>query len=263
MGRLQAFPILTWKEEFKLAEKIGFELIEWVLDSKTLHQNPIFDPEGRKEISLLKNKHNIDIPSICCDCLMDTSLTSVEKSIRSKATGYLLNLIDVCSKLNIKYIELPLVGDSEVKTNKSIIYLSSLINEIAPLLDKTDTFILLELNLEPKKVFQLLRELDSDRVLINYDTGNSAYWGFNPEEEIPLYGDYIANIHIKDCTQPDYSVYLGTGDVDFNNIFKLLKESRYRGDFILQASREKEDYLAAKEFFNFTDKFIKEYLNEI
>ena len=31
-GRIQAFPWPYWKEEFKVAEQLGIDLIEWTLD---------------------------------------------------------------------------------------------------------------------------------------------------------------------------------------------------------------------------------------
>lgn len=260
-GKIQAFPAATWREEFEYAEKIGFNLIEWVLDSDSIKQNPIFYSEGRKEILFLKDKHGIDITSICCDYFMDVPLTSIKQSVRKEAKNCLIELIKICGKLNIKFIELPLVGQAEIKTKQSVFYLSTLLEEIKPLLEEADIFILLELNLDPEAIINLLRKLNSTRVLINYDTGNSAYWGFNPVNEIPLYGEYIANVHIKDCTKPDYSVFLGKGDVDFQKVFELLEEIDYQGDFILQTSREEEDYLAAKDFYDFTNNLIKEYLS--
>jgi len=74
-----------------------------------------------------------------------------------------------------------------------------------------------------------MQECDSDRILINYDTGNSAYWGYNPDEEIRTYGKQIGNIHIKDVTLKDYSVPLGHGEVNFDQIFGLLKRGGLSG----------------------------------
>jgi L-ribulose-5-phosphate 3-epimerase len=48
-GKIQSFPKDTWREEFHLAKKIGFDLIEWVLDDD-LTSNPIIDKEKLIEI---------------------------------------------------------------------------------------------------------------------------------------------------------------------------------------------------------------------
>ena len=107
---------------------------------------------------------------------------------------------------------------------------------------------------------QFLNRIESDRIEVNYDTGNSAYWGYEAETEIKLYGEKIGNIHIKDCTPEDYSVPLGQGNVDFDLSFQKFKEINYQGDFILQTVRTNNDIKSAKEFRAFTLSYISKYL---
>lgn len=260
-GKIQDFPSKTWKEEFQLAQEIGFEVIEWVIVADSLDKNPVFNISGRKEIKSLQAEFNIDVQSVCCDCFMDMPLNSSEKAIREKAKSILLDLINVSPELRIKFIEIPLVGNAEIKTEGDKLLLKELFQEIIPILEKLDLFILLELSLNPFGINDFLTDINSKRILINYDTGNSAYWGYKPNEEIPLYGKYIANVHIKDCTPRDYTVPLGTGNVDFNYVFKLLKDASYNGDFILQAARGKNDYLTAENFYKFTKLLTDQYFN--
>ena len=89
--------------------------------------------------------------------------------------------------------------------------------------------------------------------------GNSAYWGFDPRDELKRYGHRIGNIHIKDCTPQDYSVPLGNGDVDFDLIFGLLQKIDYKGDFILQTARGDDDLLLAEQYYKFTNQYVQEY----
>ena len=60
-----------WKNEFKVAQDLGFELIEWIVDSKN---NPIFDNDGIHEILKLSEKHEVKINSLCGDYFMDNFL---------------------------------------------------------------------------------------------------------------------------------------------------------------------------------------------
>jgi L-ribulose-5-phosphate 3-epimerase len=259
-GKVQAFPALLWREEFDLAKKIGFELIEWVLDLTHVYKNPIFSITGRDEILKLQKDYGIEISSICCDCFMDYPLGSDNKKIRFESQGLLLELIRVCADIGIRYIELPLIGNAEIKHEEKAEILINLLNDLVPLLDQKKVYLLLETNLNPKENSEILKRMPSDYILINYDTGNSIYWGFNPEDEIPVYGSRIGNIHIKDCTVKDYTVPLGQGDVDFNLTFKLLRECGYKGDFILQTARGKDDFKDARKYFEFTHHYIQKYL---
>ena len=97
-------------------------------------------------------------------------------------------------------------------------------------------------------------------VTVNYDMGNSAFWEFEAKQEFLCYGEMISNVHIKDCTPKDYTVQLGDGNVNFNEIFLLLKKNNYKSDFILQGARGKDDFLVAKKQFQFAKKYVEKYL---
>ena len=47
-GIIQSFPWSSWEDEFKIANKIGLNLMEWTLDYKRFYLNPINNEEGRK-----------------------------------------------------------------------------------------------------------------------------------------------------------------------------------------------------------------------
>mgnify|MGYP003956499389 FL=1 len=98
-------------------------------------------------------------------------------------------------------------------------------------------------------------------IQLNYDTGNSAYWEFDVKKEIPVYGNKIGNVHIKDCTPEDYSVPLGKGNVDFEQSFELLKKAGYTGDFILQTAKGNDGKYVEEvtEYFQFTQSFVRRY----
>ena len=70
-----------------------------------------------------------------------------------------------------------------------------------------------------------LKNVNTKAIKVNYDTGNSAVWEYNVKEEFLSYGQLISNVHIKDCTPKDYTVQLGTGNVNFNEVFFLLKKT--------------------------------------
>ena len=111
-------------------------------------------------------------------------------------------------------------------------------------------------DLKPKIFSQLLTELSSQKITVNYDTGNSASLGYYIQEEFKYYGDKISDIHIKDRKLNSNSVILGEGDVDFNCFFKLLKSINYNSALIMQAYRDDEGLM----IFEKQLEFIKEKL---
>ena len=86
----------------------------------------------------------------------------------------------------------------------------------------------------------LLGQLNSTRVTVNYDIGNSASLGYDPEEELNAYGPRISDIHIKDRILDGGPVKLGTGNADFPRFFLSSSTFNYNGPFIMQAYRDDE-----------------------
>jgi hypothetical protein len=59
-GKIQAFPVLEWREEFSRARKMSLRHIEWTLDHKNLFKNPIMTSDGRSEIDGLVEQHGVE-----------------------------------------------------------------------------------------------------------------------------------------------------------------------------------------------------------
>ena len=113
----------------------------------------------------------------------------------------LVELIRVCPEVGIRYIELPLIGKAAVEESTSRDWMIRFLNKMAKLVAQQGVYLLLEVSIPPEKIVEFLKQIPSDHIQINYDTGNSAYWEFSPEDEISAYGHRIGNIHIKDCTR--------------------------------------------------------------
>ena len=257
--RIQSFPTKSWRNEFDIAADCGFELMEWVVDVDHPELNPLFSKDGRKEMNKLQQNSGVEIPSVCCDYFMKNPLQlSTIDSFASR--GLLLEICRLSPEVGIGLIELPLIGEAGLKLSQAPDRMLALFETLSPVLNDLNLKLLLETDLSPEEFKQFLNRIESDRIEVNYDTGNSVYWGYEAETEIKLYGGKIGNIHIKDCTPEDYSVPLGQGNVDFDLSFQKFKEINYQGDFILQTVRSNNDIKSAKEFRAFTLSYISKYL---
>lgn len=254
-NEIQSFPFHNWENEFKLANKIGFDLIEWIIGDE-IDKNPIFFKENINKIEDLINKNSINVDHICLDFLMKNNIFDSDME-------YIIDKIfeQVCFNYNIHNIELPLLGKSSLKEydvlKKTIEYLDKIILKYS--IDIKSN-ILIETDLEPREIMNLLKNVNNI-IKINYDTGNSTYWGYNEIDEFENYGSKIGSVHIKDCTIKDYSVPLGQGEVNFDNILKLLYKHNYKNDFILQPARENNEIKCAKKNLLFLKQKINESFN--
>ena len=259
--KIQSFPINSWEEEFYLAKNIGFKIIEWVLD-ENINDNPIINKEYFSKISKVKKETGVEVNSICCDYFMTNSLSKNSKSYKEENLKIFNFLIDEsCPSNNIKIIGLPLLGEESLK-RKEIAndYKVLLLNLEKKILDN-NLMIALETDLQPDEVKSFLKDFNKKAISVNYDMGNSAYWEFETKKEFSLYGELISNVHVKDCTPKDYTVALGSGNVNFDEVFSLLNKNKYDANFILQAARGNNEVKIAKQQLNFTQKYISKYFS--
>ena len=191
---------------------------------------------------------------------MTNSLSRNSKSFKEENLEILNFLIkESCPLNNIKIIDLPLMGEEGLKKKQIADDYRNLLLKLEKKILDNNLMIALETDLEPNELKDFLKNFDKKAVTVNYDTGNSAFWEFDTKQEFLCYGQSISNVHIKDCTPKDYTVQLGDGNVNFNEVFHLLEKNNYKGDFILQAARGQDDVQIAKKQLRFTEEYVSKY----
>jgi len=257
-SRIQAFPYEYWETEFKIASKNNIYSIEWIIDK---YENPITDETQIPQIKKLSTKYNVKINSLCCDFFMDNLLFRVSRDEQRKNILVLKKLMKNAHALGIKILEIPLVDSSSMKNEEDEKHLITNLKEITQ--DAKDLGILigLETDYQPQKILELLKKIDDENIVLNYDIGNSASLGFDPREELILTGKYIKNIHIKDRKLHGSTVPFGEGDVNFDLFFSTLKDIDYKGDLILQGARIENENpeITCTKYRDFVMKYIERY----
>ena len=217
--KIQSFPWKNWKKEFQIGRKLNFRILEWTLDFKKLYSNPLMTNDGQKEIMYLCSKYNFKVLSLTGDCFMQKPFLKANFKKKFKLQNDFLNIINQSGKLGIKFIILPLVDNGKIENQKQEMTLISFLKKINPILRTNKIKILFETNFKPKKYLKFIKKFNRKFFGINYDIGNSASYGFNPNEEISLYGKYVDNVHIKDRVYKGKTVPLGLGNADFLSVF--------------------------------------------
>ena len=259
-SRIQAFPHNFWKNEFHLAKQIGFELIEWIVDSET---NPIFDDMQIKEILRLSEENEIKINSLCADIFMEKYLFKNSEKAINENLKILEKLIFQCQKCNISIIELPFVDSSAIKNIKQQEELIKNLEFVKSTAEKCNVILGLETDLESHAFVKLLEKLDSPNIKANYDVGNCISKNFDPLIELDTLKNWIVNVHIKDRYRYGETTPLGFGDVNFEEFFEKLENIEYRGDLIIQGAREDlTENIAVENTCSKYLEFINRYLEK-
>jgi hexulose-6-phosphate isomerase len=236
-GRIQAFPWEFWKNEFPLAQQINIHLMEWTLDQERLYENPLLTEVGQAEIRALCQQHAVSIPSLTGDCFMQAPLWKAQGSERIALERDFVEIAKGCAAVGITMMVLPLVDNGRLENMAQEDDLVAFLESQLGFLVAHGLKVLFESDYVPQELARFIARLDSSLFGINYDIGNSAALGFNPQEEFIAYGPRIVNVHIKDRVLGGTTVPLGTGSANFDAVFAALAKVNYRGGFILQTAR--------------------------
>lgn len=233
-NHIQEFPFNNWEEEFKLLEKNNLSHIEWIITKNSYKDNPLFT----------HNLSNYSISSICCDHLIDDNIQSMS-FIKN-------NLYEVCRfaiKNKIQYISIPLLENSNMEDN---VRRKEFISSILKVKEQFDLKFVFETELTPEKTLEIV-DYHKD-FYVTYDTGNVNSYLKDHEKYIKILKHKIINVHLKDRTYDARTVLPFTGDTNFEQIFKLLKEIQYNSLYTMQIARgqtgkEQEHIVFYKEKF--------------
>jgi hexulose-6-phosphate isomerase len=254
-GKIQCFPWRNWKHEFIICNKLNIKKLEWTVDHEKFENNPICTNAGRQQIILLKSKYKIQINSVTADFFMQKPFYD-KKNNKEKNFARLKNFIIDASKIQIKYIILPLVDNASIRSKSEERILIKLLNNLKPLLKSCNITLLFESDYAPKKLLKFIKKFDKDFFGINYDLGNSAGMAYNFNDE-KIYFNYVRNIHIKDKDSNGLSLDLGKGRAHIKELLKYLIKSNYKGNLILQTARNKRNIMIIKKNIYFLFKILK------
>lgn len=236
-GRIQTFPWSYWSNEFLIAEKHGFRLMEWTLDQDKLYENPLLTLTGQTEINVLRQRHGLVIASLTGDCFMQAPFWKAQGGEQKALQHDFLAVAEACTAVGISMIVVPLVDNGRLENTKQEDVLVAFLQDHAGFLTEYALKVVFESDFAPVDLARFIGRLDPVLFGINYDIGNSAALGFNPSEEISAYGQRIINVHVKDRVLGGTTVPLGTGNADFKTVFKELARLSYAGNYILQTAR--------------------------
>ena len=92
-------------------------------------------------------------------------------------------------------------------------------------------------------------------VKVVFDTGNRVAFGHDLYSDILLLGDSITHVHIKDKNKKNENVYLGTGLVNFYDVFRALKKINYTGPYTFETYRGSDPIRTARYHMSVTEYF--------
>jgi L-ribulose-5-phosphate 3-epimerase len=236
-GKIQAFPWIEWREEFPRARALGLTRMEWTIDQERLRENPLATDAGRGEIAALCKQNGLRIASLTGDCFMQAPFWKASGDNQKALVDDLDLLLAASSAVGIEFVVIPLVDNGKIENETQAEALLRVLLDRTAALARQNVKIVFESDLPPQSLAQFIAKLPDNQFGINYDSGNSAALGYDSAEEIPAYSQRILNVHVKDRLRGGTTVPLGTGAADLAKTIRLIEQSDYRGQYILQTAR--------------------------
>jgi hexulose-6-phosphate isomerase len=254
-GKIQAYPANTWQKEFEIAQEIGYAAIEWIVE-KPVEINALMTDLGKSEIKKVIASTGVRVDYVCADIFMQQPLVRMTQESKSQNNKYLFEILQNAKEIGAIGVEIPFVDNSSIKNENEKQEFIDVMQDSFKQAKDLGLKISLETDLAPKEFKELLEKIDLDYVQANYDIGNSASLGYDPEEEIEAYGKRILNVHVKDRKLGSTTVPLGTGNAKIEFVLEKLFESDYSGGLTMQAARGDNDVETAKDQLNYVRKIL-------
>ena len=137
----------------------------------------------------------------------------------------------------MQFVVIPLVDNGKIEAPEPAEVLLRILLDRTASLSRQGIKIVFESDLPPAELAQFIAKFPPEIFGINYDIGNSAALGFDCGEEIATYAPRILNVHVKDRLRGGTTVPLGTGAAELAKAIRLIQQSGYSGQYILQTAR--------------------------
>lgn len=237
-GQIQAFPVENWLGELELAHQYGFDIMEWTLDFDRLYENPLLSSAGQSAIRAVQAQTGLSIPSLTGDCFMQAPFwKSSKRKYVDDRLKELSDILDACAAIGCGIVVVPLVDNGRPDRSSQERLLTSELRKFEFRLLQLGIRLCFETDLDPESNARWIDKFNSDRFGINYDIGNSASLGYDPDTEVPILGGRIINVHVKDRMLRGTTVPLGQGAANIPRSIELLHRCGYISNLILQTAR--------------------------
>ena len=213
-GKIQEFPWRNWRQEFQLANKLGFSIMEWTLDQEKLYENPLMTSLGQNKIKDLSEEYKVQIPSLTGDCFMQTPFWKCSQiKQRTKLQEDFEAILISSKKVGIKFVVVPLVDNGKIENRYEEDLLVNFLDKLKPILIDLDIRIIFESDFN----FVGLRE--STVEFVDYDIDGDLdifISGLSDSGAETIL--YQVNLPAKVNTAPTEVQNLSVTDLEYGNI---------------------------------------------
>lgn len=261
----------SWQERFLAARSCRFDYVEISVDESDERLKRLdWTAQERRDFNCLKMLSGIRVPSMCLSAHRRFPFGSHDPAVRARAMEIMKKAIVLADDLGIRTIQL--AGYDvyyEKQDDSTLAHYAEGLQEAVALAAAAQVTLATEImdtpfqcSITKWKVYDEL--IRSPWFCVYPDVGNLSGWNNDLRRELTLGMDKISALHLKETkrVRPDFpgqfrDLNFGDGEVDFVDVFTILKDLNYRGSFVLEMWGDKvpdpigninraRDYIAAR-----------------
>lgn len=239
---------LTWLERLQFAKELGFDFVEMSVDESD-ERLARLDWSKAERLDVVKAIYEtgVRIPSICFSGHRRFPMGSNDPELESKSMEMMKACIELAQDLGVRNIQL--AGYDVYYEDKSPETRARFIKNLRQACDwAEEAQVILSIEIMDdlfinsiEKFLAVAKEIDSPYLFVYPDTGNVSAWHNDLYSEFYLGHSRIAALHLKDTYAVTENsagqfrdVPFGQGCVDWEEVFRVLKVTNYKGPFLIE-----------------------------
>lgn len=259
----------SFYQMFSDAKKAGYESFELSIDATDERLKRL--SWGRVEIERIQRDASdtgISILTMCLSAHKRFPLGSSEPKVVERGVEIMRKAITLAEKVGVRVIQISGfdVYDQEPRTLETQKrYVDNLYNatRMAERYCVTLAIEPVEGNLLAiKDTMKVVNLIDSPFLQIYPDVANINSLGIDPVTELPYGKGHITAIHMRDSLPKIYdaTIHFGTGYLDFDGVFRKLKELKFSGPMIVEMwNTKRPDYM---EYIIQAREYMEEHIRK-
>lgn len=232
----------SWLARLQLARELGFDFVEMSVDETDERLTRLdWDREQRLALVNAIAATGIRVPSMCLSAHRRFPLGSQNDTIREQGLTIMHKAIALAQDVGIRVIQLAGYDVYYQEANEiTRERFRDGLQQAVEMASRAQVTLAMEIMDYPlmnsiSKALGYANYLNNPWFQLYPDIGNLSAWDNDVQMELRAGQGHIVAVHVKD-TQPGIfkNVPFGTGVVDFERCFTTLKESGYRGPYLIE-----------------------------
>lgn len=190
---------------------------------------PLYNPRIREAYLESKERYGIEFPSMALNALNTHGMCHGRDSLDGMIAYETIEKgIETAIAMDIPVVQLPSFDNGYIRDDKDFYNVCEKLKFACEVSQGTELIIAFENVLDVEKTKAMIREVNSPRIKVFFDTQNYyLFSGLNPAETLEAIAPEVVQVHIKDGYNGRISsALLGHGDTSFMETADVIKKTK-------------------------------------